>query len=102
MNVRLDKSNIKWIPILGLILSFFIYAMAQSKADGKQEEKVDTNTVVIQQLIKADEKTVEFRVVQVAQIARLEETSKNTAEDVKEIKDDNKEMLKILLEINNK
>lgn len=102
-------SNVKWVSIFALALTFFMYAMAQAKDRGKKEEKIDTNTAVIKQLVKVDEKAIEFRVVQVAQIARLEETSGNMAEDVKDIKEDikgierdNKEMLKILVEINNK
>ena len=103
MNIKqvVSGSNLKWVSLVGICLSFFIYAQSQSRDKGKQEEKIATNTEVIKQLIEADEKAIEFRVQQTAQIAKLETTAENTAEDVKEIKDDNKEMIKLLIEIKN-
>ena len=94
--------NIKWASILMLALSFFIYAQTQAKAKGKQEEKIETNSKVIEQLLEDKKETIEYRLKQTEQITALEGTTKNIKEDVTEIKSDNKEMIRILLEIKNK
>ena len=95
-------SNLKWVGLISLAFVFFRYAQGQAEVRGEQSTKIDTNSVMIQHLIKANEKAVEFRVEQTAQIAKLETTAENTADDVSEIKDNNKEMLKLLIELNNK
>ena len=95
-------ANIKWASIIGLALTFFIYAQAQAKADGKKEEKIETNSRVIEQLLEDKKETVKYRLAQTEQITELQTNSKNIKDDVKDIKDDNKEMIRLLLEIKNK
>ncbi|KKN76984.1 hypothetical protein LCGC14_0364760 [marine sediment metagenome] len=95
-------SNLKWVGLIGLGLSFFIYTQTQARAQGKQEEKVATNSAVILQLIEANKNDAEVRIEQVAQIAKLEKSTEVIEKDVAEIKKDNKEMIKLLIEINNK
>lgn len=96
------SSLLKWVGLVGLALSFFLYAQGQATTKGEQATKVDTNTAMIKQLVLADEKAVEFRVVQTAQMATQIEKTDNIEDDVEEIKQDNKEMIRLLIEINNK
>ena len=95
-------SNLKWVGLIALAFTFFRYAQGQAEIKGAQTIKIDTNLVMIQQLVKADSKAVEFRVEQTAQMATLKEKTDNIEEDVDEIKEDNKEMLRLLIELNNK
>jgi len=95
-------SNLKWVGLVSLAFVFFRYAQGQAEVRGEQTVKIDTNLVMIRQLVKADSKAVDFRVEQIAQMATLKEKTDNIEGDVKEIKDDNKEMLRLLIELNNK
>ena len=96
------SSALKWVGLIGLGLSFFIYAQGQATTKGEQATKIDTNVTMIQQLVDADSKAVEFRVEQTEKMATLTEKTDNIEEDVAEIKQDNKEMIRLLLEIKNK
>ena len=95
-------SNLKWVGLIALAFAGFKYAQGQAEVRGAQEIKIDTNFVMIQQLVKADSKAVEFRVEQVKQMATITEKTANIEKDVDEMKDDNKEMLRLLIELNNK
>ncbi len=101
--VKVQKSSgLKWAGILGIVVTFFLYAQGQAEDKGIVKTKVDTNAAMIKQLVLADEKAAEFRVVQTAQMATQIEKTDNIEEDVAEIKEDSKEMIKLLIEINNK
>ena len=96
------NGNATWLRYGSLALAIVIFVLAQGQSNGTKTEGIKNNKEAISEVKVELHEIEQFHTDQVDRMARLEQNSADIKEDVSELKDDSKEMLKLLLEIKNK
>ena len=96
------NGNMKWLRYGSLIIALIIFVLAQGQSNGTKAEGIKNNKEDIIDVKQELKELKNFNLIQSERMVRLESNSDNIKEDVQEIKSDNKEIIKILLELKNK